>query len=402
MSREPDDSLSPTPVMPKNESIFGNGPASKIHVLEVLWNMDQGGIEASLIEVLRRFDSDGFQIDFLVEETLPSSLEGEIRRLGGRVFRCAPLSRPLAFARGFRSILASNGPYRVVHSHRHLSGAYVLVLASMAGVPVRVAHSHSDTRAQQARAGAVGRLFQRWARWSTKRAMTAGLAVSEGSAAALFGESWRGDPRIQLYASAIDLRSFEEEVDRAAVRRELGLAPSNFVVGHVGRFVEAKNHAFLAEVFAQVAARRPDARLCLVGDGLGRPDIEAKVRAAGLAERVVFTGQRSDVPRLLLGAFDVFVLPSVREGLPRVLVEAQAAGLPCLVSDIVTREADVCPGAVARLPLAASPEAWAEELIRVGTSPGRPSRAEALDHCRRSSFNLEVEIRRLEQLYRSG
>jgi glycosyltransferase involved in cell wall biosynthesis len=169
----------------------------------------------------------------------------------------------------------------------------------------------------------------------------------------------------------IDLHPFTLAIDSHALRAELGIAQNSFVVGHVGRFAAQKNHAFLVEVAERFARRNPTAVFLLVGDGPLKSEIEALVRERGLRANFMFLGVREDVQRLMMGAMDCFLFPSVHEGLGLVLWEAQAAGLTCVVSDTIPEEATVVNKLVRRLPLDAAPETWANELERIHLTGGR-------------------------------
>ena len=212
--------------------------------------------------------------------------------------------------------------------------------------------------------------------------------MSRQAAVSLFGANWSGDPRWRISYCGIDLAPFRDHADRAAVRSEFNIPAKAFVVGHVGRFDYQKNHKFLIEIFATLARRQPDARLLLIGEGPMRATIEEQVGWAGLRDKVIFAGPRPDVPRLMTAAMDAFVLPSHFEGLPLVLLEAQAAGLPCLLADTVAEETTVNPALVRRLSLSQTTEAWCDELDAlcrslahaVARRSGSRDRGEPLQH----------------------
>jgi glycosyltransferase involved in cell wall biosynthesis len=368
-----------------------------IRILQVVIEMAPtgGGVEVWLMQVLRQIDRDEFAIDFLVHTPEPKGFDDEIRSLGSRVLPCI---RPLylwKYPFEFRRVVRANGPYDVVHCHTLFSGLVTRV-ASWCGVPVRVAHSHSDVGGfavdGDSLRGPVVRYTNRWARTHA----THRLACSRRAGQALFGAGV--DWRVLHYG--IDLAPFESPLDRAAVRAELGLPAEAFVVGHVGRFQEQKNHRFVVEIAAQLAKREPAFRLLLVGDGQLRPAVERQVAEAGLGEHVRFLGVRRDVPRLLRGAMDVFLLPSFYEGLPLVGIEAQAAGLPCVLSDTITDELDVGAGLLCRRALAQPAAEWAEAVLAARSVTTRTSRAAARDAVQRSPFNLQNTVRQLEDFYR--
>jgi len=191
-------------------------------------------------------------------------------------------------------------------------------------------------------------------------------------------------------------------VDGAAVRGELGIAPDAFVIGHVGRFFEPKNHSFLLEVTAEAAKREPRTVLLSVGDGPLRSQIEQKAISLGIRERVIFTGARADVFRLMQGAMDLFVFPSLFEGLGLALIEAQAAGLPCVISDVIPQDADVVPPLVRRMPLSAMPAAWVNAILADKSATLVPNQRECMQLLEQSTFNITASVAALEELYRGA
>jgi glycosyltransferase involved in cell wall biosynthesis len=199
-------------------------------------------------------------------------------------------------------------------------------------------------------------------RWLLRQSATGGFACSHPAGQALFGGRWTCDPRWRRLYCGIDPARFSGVAEREGVRTELGVPADARLLIHVGRFERQKNHAFLVEVFRRLASTVPSAYLVLVGTGTLQPGIETRLREAGLLDRARFCGRRSDVPRLLK-ASDAFVFPSLHEGLPLACLEAQAAGLPVVMSDRITRELVVFPERVASVSLA-SAEAWVDLVER--------------------------------------
>jgi len=374
-------------------------PESPKRILQVVGGMNRGGVETWLMHVLRHIDRDRFQIDFLVHTNQPCAYDDEIRTLGSRIIPCLSPSQPLRYARRLQHILEADGPYDVVHSHVHHYSGWVLAVARRAGVPIRIAHSHSDTSANQARAGMRRKMYLRAMQWLIHRHATNKLSASRKAAAALFGTGWESDARHQLLYYGIDLRPFQVPVDRAALRASLGIADDAFVLGHVGRFAEPKNHHFLVDIVAEVAKREPKAVALLVGDGPLRPAIEKKVAELGLADHVIFAGLRDDIPALMQGAMDVFVMPSLYEGLPIVGIEAQAACLPCVYSDVVPQEAAVVPDLLQPLSLSQSPADWADRIFECRKKASIIAQSEALHCVEQSRFTIEQSVRHLTRIY---
>jgi len=336
--------------------------AKTVQVLHVLGSMDPGGVETWLLHVLRNIDRDQVQFHICTLGPAPGLYANEVEKLGGRILRCPVSSNPWKFSRQFRRILRE-GHYDVVHSHVHLFSGAILRWSKAEGVRIRIAHSHTsrDDRPSSPARRCYRRAMKSW----ISRYATHGLAASRLAAVQLFGNDWERDRRFKVLHCGIDLSQFEEPVDRAEVRREFGIPSHAIVVGHLGRFVPAKNHRFFLDVAAEIAGMRPDVHFLLVGDGPLRDEIESRATGMGFNGNMHFAGARTDIPRLMLGAMDVFLFPSLWEGLPLALVEAQAAGLQCLVSDAVATEATILPRQSYRLSLSERVNEWAARTIEL-------------------------------------
>lgn len=371
---------------------------NSIRILHVLKGMNPGGIETWLMHVLRHIDLQRYCFDFLTTTDAPCTYDDEIRSLGCRLIPCMRPHSPPHFAWNFLHLIREYGPFDVLHSHVHHYSGYACMLGKMAGIKVRIAHSHSDARPIEARAGFARRGYLYLTGTMIAKYATHGLACSELAAEDLFGLNWKNDPRWRVLHCGIDLTPFSQAGDCHEVRREFGFPPGSIVIGHVGRFAEPKNHSFLVEVMHE--AVRLDSRVhgLLVGDGPMRIAIEEKVRSLNLEHRVIFAGLRHDVPRLLNSAMDVFLFPSRYEGLPLGLVEAQAAGLPCLVSDCVSREAAVMKESVKFISLNEKPKVWARILLDYLASVNVNKR-ESLEALGRSDFSMSQSLNALEQVY---
>lgn len=361
-------------------------------VLHVVGSLNVGGAETWLAKGLPFVDRSRYQFDFLVHGDGPQHYREAVESRGARVFCCPEPHHFLAYARTLLRILRQNR-YDVVHVHIYCFGAWVLLLAAWAGIRGRVFHSHT---AEDESCGGIGRaIYFRCSRWLMRRTATVGIAVSEEAARAFFPAGWRKDPqRWCIRPIGIDLSEFAALPDREATRRELGLSRECTAIIHVGRFLPVKNHAFLVEIAGKLAVLRSNFVCVLVGDGPGRPGIEERVRASGLMSNFRFLGIREDVPQLL-HACDVFVLPSHFEGFPLAYIEAQAAGLPCVISDVIAPSADLVPGRTSRQSLQSSAEIWAGEVLAAaGRTPARGV-APAL-----RSVSIERSMQTLVECYR--
>jgi glycosyltransferase involved in cell wall biosynthesis len=281
------------------------------------------------------------------------------------------------------------GPYDCIHSHVHRFSGYILTLARLAGVPVRVAHSHTADKESDNR-----HFYPFVMSILMDIGATAGLGVSEKATRALFGENWKVDPRWRVSHLGIDLEPFCCPVDSRSIRAEFGIPEHAIVVGHVGGFVPMKNHSFILEVAQQVCAANPEALFVFVGDGPLRKAMEIKAENLGIARHTRFIGVRNDVVRILKGLIDLFLFPSLYEGFPVALMEAQAAGLRCFVADTISTEIDICPELITRLSLADGAYRWAESILKAQCVVQPTFHPDRMHY-----FSIEVAARRLCSVY---
>jgi glycosyltransferase EpsF len=363
--------------------------------------MDIGGAERLIMNAYRAIDRSLCQFDFAVGASRRCYFDREIEHLGGRVFRlnAAPRHNFLKYARGLWRVLRHRGPFLAVHSHVHRFSGLPLTLAWAAGVPVRIAHCHSMSDGQKD--SLSRRTYRRLMSNLIERYATHLFACSEDAGSQMFGPGWRARPGSNLIQNGVNLAQFSNLPSKTELRHRLCLPPHGLAVGHVGSFSRPKNHRFLIKVFAEVVKRAPDSMLVLVGDGALRQEVIASIRSAGCGDRILTLGRRDDIP-LVLGALDIFVLPSIWEGLPTVLVEAQAAGLPCIASDVVTREADIGIGLLSFMGLAENPAVWATRILEIGLTAGTPPWSTRLESLLRTGFNINETAGALLHTYRGS
>ena len=364
-----------------------------IRVLHVVGAMNLGGVESWLMALLRYADRAEIAMDFMVHTARPAAYDSEIRALGSRLHPCPSVHRP-SYIREFDKVLQRHGPYDVLHSHVHWFSGLTTTLARRRGIRLRIAHSHSNSSQAEAGASPWRALYRSLMRRGILASATHLLAASGPAAGALFGSNWREVAQARVLYCGVDLAPFaagDAAGDRDSVRREFSIAPEEIVMGHVGNFHAPKNHRFLAAI-----AARAGVRVLCVGSGPLLGSVRSAFEEAGV--RAIFTGPRSDIPRLLR-AMDVFVFPSLYEGLPLALVEAQAAGLPCVVSAEVTREVEAIPGLIRWLPLAAGAQAWADAALAAAVEP-RPS-TKGLEAMQRSPFGIATSFAQMCSIYRS-
>ncbi|MZQ83646.1 glycosyltransferase [Paenibacillus sp. 5J-6] len=305
-----------------------------VRVLHAVVNMNRGGAEVLIMNLYRNIDRTMIQFDFLTCKE--GEFDAEIIEMGGRIHRIPYVSDVghFAYINALNKFFLDHSEYKIVHSHMDKMSGFVLRSAKRAGVPVRIAHSHSTNN----EGSFLKRMYKMYAGKSIISNATHLLACSKNAAKWLFKKE---ADKADILKNGIECEKFlfSSEV-REQVREELNLQTEDVVVGHVGRFCHPKNHTFLLDIFYEFSKLIPNSVLVLAGDGPLRSDIEMKVKKLNLENRVKLLGVRNDINRLLQ-AYDVFVFPSIYEGLPVTLIEAQGAGLPCVISDVVTKEVDL-------------------------------------------------------------
>lgn len=362
-----------------------------MRVLQVIGAMDRGGAETVIMNLLRVMDREKVQFDFLVHTQRHCDYDDEIEALGGRIYR-VPLYK-IVNAREYRACCRAHfrdhPEHLVVHGHIGSCAGIYLDEAKKAG-RATVLHSHS----QNYERFPIQQLFNWMARPGLKVADFF-LACSPEAGRDRFGDGIYEGPHCKVMANGVDVSLYEcDEAAHERAKADLGLS-ENFVVGHVGRFIEVKNHRFLLKVFDRLHALRPEARLLLLGRGPLEDEVRAQARELGLGDCVVFCGVRDDVPRYLK-AFDLFVFPSVLEGLPMATIEAQAAGVPCLFSTGVPQSA-LASGFACRLDLDAGEEAWAAAALEQAAL-GLP-RIEGASDVAHAGYDIRETAQWLADLY---
>lgn len=368
-----------------------------IRVAQVVHGLVVGGIETWLVNVLKTIDRNRFQVDFITSRPEACYYDDTVRALGANLIHCPSPRKPWIYGPALRKIL-KDGQYDAVHAHVDHYGGFIMRVARNAGVKVRIAHSHSDTSRKQSQANLWRQFYlkstKRWIRTSA----TQGLAVSDLAGRSLF-PTWGNDQRWNTLYCGIDTEAFHQTVNRDAIRKKFGLPEDAIVLGHLGGFREPKNHVFLVEIAKAMRSIDSRAHLLLVGDGPLREDIQQLVDQANLQQHVTFAGLVDDATEVLRGAMDVFVFPSLWEGLPLAVVESQAAGMPSVISDVISSEVTLIPSLVNRLALTDSAQHWAETAITAAKAPPSLPSDEALRQIESSRFNLANAVRTLEALY---
>jgi len=358
-----------------------------LRVLHVIWPLNLGGAETVVMNYYRNIDRTKIQFDFLIaeDEQKEHYYDKEALSLGARIFR-RPLrtKHPIKNARALFRIFKENPDIRIIHVHSSVSmlPATDLFLSRLRGVKVRIAHSHTE----RPKRSFAHRLFTPLLKFSA----TDWFGCSGGAGRYMFGKAWDRSNKSMVLPNAIDAKKLRFDVDkRQIIRNELGLGDRMTVI-HVANFGIPKNHSFLLEVIAKVRQINPEVVFLLVGGGKRKDEIQAK--AAEFGDSVRFLGIRDDISDLLQAA-DLFVLPSLREGLGMAAIEAQAAGLPCLLSANIPAEVKITESAEF-LPITDA-SCWAERIIALQNF----ERCDTFEAIERSGYDIRRAAENLEAFY---
>jgi len=374
-----------------------------LRVLHVVEGMNCGGIESWLMHILRNSDRRQIEHDFLVLCSTPGYFDSEIEQFGSKIFRLPCHHQNVLKRRyAFHQIIKENGPYDAAHGHNGWYSGITMRYAAECQVPVRVTHVHFILRESFKQQMGVTRKFyiKRMLRFIDRYA-THGIACSEEAGKAFWENSWGEDSGWITLCCGFDLKPFEVVVDKAQIRHELRIPANAFVIGNIGRLEIAKNHSFIIDIMRELIKLKENSVLLLVGSGSLQPVIQEKVEQFGLQQKVIFAGVRSDIPRLLKGAIDCFLLPSLNEGMGLAGIEAQAAGVPCVISNHIplASEGSIVPGLVHPIPLKSPAAVWAKQIYALQCGGVSQSPKDALMKIKNSKFNIERSANALTSLY---
>ena len=358
----------------------------RVRVLYVNGNdMKRGGIEAFMMNYYHYIDKNKVQIDFIVHGNKKGVYDDEIIASGSKIYHVPIKSKhPLRYSAELKKVL-KNEKYHIIHSHVDAMSGWVLKIAKECNIPVRIAHSHNTAHLTT---NPIKVLINDYAKSQISCYATNRFACSRAAGEWLFGKK----TSFEVINNAIDVEKFSfSEITRERIRKEFGF-DCRYVIGHVGRFDYQKNQEFLIAVMKEVIITRPDALLVFIGEGATMPRIHDMVDENGLKDNVLFLGSRANINDFY-NAFDAFVLPSRFEGLSFVAIEAQANGLPCLLSSQVTAEIAICQN-VQFLNIT-EPFAWAEAICKCDIIRN----SNAINNIKSAGYSIQVEAAKLQQFY---
>lgn len=360
-----------------------------IRIAHVIGKWVGGGVEAVVMNYYRHIDKNKIQFDFIIDEDSNGIPKEEIESMGGKVILIPPYQKVIKYHKELKKVL-KDGKYRIVHSHINTLSVFSLFAAKCAGIPVRIAHSHSTTNKQEKKKNLMKQVLRHFSRVFA----TNYFACSELAGKWLFGNKTFTDGKICILNNAIEVENYiyNEELRRKK-RKELNIQDNQIVIGHIGRFVKQKNHSFLIDIFNEIHKKYKQMVLVLVGQGPLEQEIKDKVKVLELEECVKFLGQRDDVNELYQ-AIDILAFPSLYEGLGMVLIEAQASGMYCIASTQVPDNAKISN----QLDFISlnEPEKWINAILN---KQNQLSRTNLIEEVRKCGYDIKIETKKLEKIY---
>lgn len=361
-----------------------------IRILHVVGAMNVGGTETMLMNIYRNIDRDKVQFDF-ISYGPEAFFDKEIMRMGGRIIR---LSNTRSIKELYQAI-KKYGPYNIVHSHTLFHCGIVNAAAKLVGIKIRISHAHTTLDRNDS---FLRKLYIKSMRVIINTFSTNLLACSKEAGRYLFGEQSLNQANFTYFPNLIDYQNFLQAQNKDVNRFKVSAGLENsIIIGHIGRFVEAKNHRFLLDIFETLVKRDINVKLLLVGDGDLKSFIEESAKERGIYNHIRFVGIRNDI-NIMLHSMDIFVFPSIYEGLGLVLLEAQASGLPCVVSEAIQPEADLNLNLLSRLSVSDGANAWAHKILELA---GKKEEGinKIIDGFETNGYSLSRGISKLMNLY---
>lgn len=358
-----------------------------IRVLHVVTAMNRAGLETMIMNYYRHIDKNIIQFDFLTHRPGHFDYSDEIEKLGGKIFHISRLNPfSISYRRELLTFFKEHTEYKIVHVHLNCMSSVILKAAKKCNVPIRIAHSHIASSSKDFKYPI--RLFYK--QFIPKYATNL-FACGKEAGKYIFGGS---DYKLIHNAIDVNLYSYSEKW-YFDIRQKLGIKQDELAIGHVGRFMTQKNHSFIIDIFNELS-KSVKAKLILVGEGELFKKIEEKIKSLGLTEKVILTGIVSNVYDYLQ-AMDVFVFPSLLEGLPLTVIEAQASGLPCLISDKVPIECKKTD-LVEQISLENTAEIWAKKILNYSNH----KRKNTSEEIAKSGYDINQEVKWLETFYKNS
>lgn len=358
----------------------------KIKILHISGTMNIGGQETFIMNILRNIDKEKYQIDIVVHSNEKGFFDDEIKKLGGQIYCITPISKGVIKHCLDLAKVIKKGNYKIIHRHAATTVIWIEMLTAMlCRVKKRIVHSHSKSNDRNQ---FVHKLNKPLLNLFTN----CRLACSREAGEFLFGEK----SQFKIIPNGIKTSDFRYSLKkRKKIRDELKIDEKTLLIGHIGRFTYAKNHTFILKIFKELLNLNSNIKLLLVGHGELENNIKKQIEDMSLKEKIIILENRNDIG-IIMSSLDTFVFPSIYEGLPVTLVEAQAAGLYCIISNTISNEVDIIPEIIKRLSINSSATVWAKEILKYHN---KNSREKYNNIIKKSSFHINNTVKMLEEIY---
>lgn len=365
-----------------------------IRILHMIGSLNSGGSQAFVMNIYRNIDRNKVQFDFVIDRANDTFYVKEIEDLGGKVYTLKNIKEcnPITFCKQWDSFFENHSEYKIIHGHVRSIAAIYLSIAKKHGL-ITIAHSHSTA----SRGNKIEQVVKNIMQLPIKYTADYLFACSNEAGKWLFGEKAIKKDNYKVVKNAIDIEKYVfNESKRNEIRKVLGVE-GKFVIGHVGTFTYPKNHKFLIDVFYQVQMQNKNAVLLLVGDGELRPQIEKQIADLRIKDKVILTGVVPNVNDYMQ-AMDVFVFPSIFEGLGIAVIEAQASGLSGIVADTIPKEAYITD-LIKTISLKESADIWVKIILKYSNGYERRNTYKEIKN---SGYNISDAAKWLEEFYLRG
>lgn len=366
---------------------------SKIKILQYTSSMNRAGAETLLMNIYRNIDREKFEFHFITHYKVKSDYEDEIIKLGGKIIYIdRPRIKTLAkFKKDFKNLVDTYGPYDAVHTHMQLFNSIILKESKRNNIKIRISHAHLN--GDYSKSTVFRKIYEKISKHLINKYSNYKMSCSYEAGKYLYNSN-----DFILLNNAIDINQFRESNNEYFIHNELNLERNTKIITNIARFVPAKNHEFIINIFSEIIKRNNNYRLILVGEGELLYKIKNICEEKKISQYVYFLGVRSDINKILESTH-VFFMPSILEGLPVALVEAQAAGIKCVVSNNIPTQCDLGLGIVKSLDLSSSNLDWVESILSNKTNKiDFEIRREKIIN---SGYDLENNLRVLSKIYES-
>ncbi len=364
-----------------------------IRVAQIIGKWFGGGVETVVMNYYKNINITNIQFDFICDEDSTNIPYDEIKKLGGKVILIPPYQKVFRYHKELKRVL-KEGNYKIVHSHINTLSVFSLWAAKSAKVPIRIAHNHSTTNKKEWKKNLLKIILRPF----VKLYATDYMACTEHAGRWMFGNKQFDKGNVFILNNAIDIEKFKYNKEiRENIRKKLNIDKETVVIGHIGRFVEQKNHRFLIDIFDELHKEKKNTILLLIGQGPLMNEIREKVKKLNLEDVVKFLGQRENANELYQ-AMDLFVFPSLYEGLGIVMIEAQCSGLPCIVSTEVPQIAKVSNN-IKFIDLDENRNVWTNVIKSYINKLDRNVNLNKIKEC---GYDIKMEVNKLETKYENS